>query len=326
MPTQSPDWVRCICSYGPYRDASRLYDFTDGQRLILPMVRRTGVPQPLATQGSFPFAWGYGGVLARKPLQTDHLVQVLEDLDGQALRTTIFPNPCHGGVWSSALEVAGAARIERISRRAHVIDLHGGFEHVWTNRVASKARSGARKAEKHGVEARAYRGGEGVEAFYRLYLRSIDRWAERQHEPKWLAHRRAAHRDPLAKLQHIAGTLRDACRIWIAWRLGQPIAGTIVLIGRNADYILGAMDKCLAGPVNANDLLHARAIEEACHLGCGRYHMGESGQSSSLAQYKQRLGALAFDYEEVHLERLPLTRTDRVLRGAVKRILGFRDT
>ena len=225
-----------------------------------------------------------------------------------------------------ALEVAGAARIERISRRAHVIDLHGGFEHVWTNRRATKARSGARKAEKHGVEARAYRGGEGVEVFYRLYLRSIDRWAERQHEPKRPADRRAAHRDPLAKLQHIAGTLRDACRIWIAWRLGQPIAGTIVLIGRNADYILGAMDKCLAGPVNANDLLHARAIEEACHLGCGRYHMGESGQSSSLAQYKQRLGALAFDYEEVHLERLPLTRTDRVLRGAVKRILGFRDT
>ena len=63
----------------------------------------------------------------------------------------------------------------------------------------------------------------------------------------------------------------------------------------------------------------------ACELGCTAYHLGESGQSASLAQYKEKFGARPVDYAELRMERLPYTRTDQAARSAVKKVLGFRD-
>jgi hypothetical protein len=86
------------------------------------------------------------------------------------------------------------------------------------------------------------------------------------------------------------------------------------------------MDAALAGPTRANYLLHRLAIEDACRAGAERYHMGETGSSVSLAQFKSRFGARRIDYTELRVERLPLTvagsraglvldRGQRVLRG-----------
>jgi hypothetical protein len=85
------------------------------------------------------------------------------------------------------------------------------------------------------------------------------------------------------------------------------------------------MDRALAGPTRANYLLHSLAIEEACAARCRAYHMGESGESSSLAQFKSRFGARPHAYAEYHLERLQWTVIDRRARGAVKRLIRFKD-
>jgi hypothetical protein len=120
--------------------------------------------------------------------------------------------------------------------------------------------------------------------------------------------------------------LRDACRISVAWTPeGEPAAAILVLQGRNAHYTRGMMNKDLAGPTRANYLLHKIAIEDACTAGCRHYHMGESGPSSSLAQFKTRFGASPHPYAEYHLERLPITALDQRARGVVKRIVGFRE-
>jgi hypothetical protein len=161
--------------------------------------------------------------------------------------------------------------------------------------------------------------------FYALWERSLARWAAQQHEPVWLARRRGHHRDPYAKLERIARTLGDACRVWVAWHDGEPAAALIVLQGTNAHYTRGAMDKDLAGPTRANYLLHRLAIEDACAAGCRRYHMGESGRSASLAQFKTRFGARPHPYAEYRLERVPLSAADAGLRTAVKRAIRFRD-
>jgi lipid II:glycine glycyltransferase (peptidoglycan interpeptide bridge formation enzyme) len=123
----------------------------------------------------------------------------------------------------------------------------------------------------------------------------------------------------------MARTLGEACRVWVAWAEGQPAAAILVLQGTNAHYTRGMMDKDLAGPTRANYLLHQLAIEDACNAGCRHYHMGETGSSSSLAQFKTRFGALPHRYAEYHLERLPITAFDRRARTVVKRIIGFRD-
>ena len=47
------------------------------------------------------------------------------------------------------------------------------------------------------------------------------------------------------------------------------------------------MNKDLAEPSRATFLLIRRSIEDACADGCHYYHMGESGNSASLAYFKE---------------------------------------
>ena len=114
-------------------------------------------------------------------------------------------------------------------------------------------------------------------------------------------------------------------RVWVAWKDRRPAACMIVLLGANASDIRGAMDKELAGPTNANDLLQWLAIENACRAGCRRYHLGESGPSHSLAHFKEKFGARPVPYVEYAFESIPFVRADTLIRAAVKRTLRFKD-
>jgi lipid II:glycine glycyltransferase (peptidoglycan interpeptide bridge formation enzyme) len=261
-------------------------------------------------------------LLASEPVRTEDIAAVLTDLRREpGLRTSIRPNPLHGQLWSA---VHGPGLV-KVPRTAHVLDLDGGFDRVWKERFTGTARTAVRKAERSDLVVERDTTGRLVPVFYELFELSLARWAEQQHEPTALARLRGHRRDPQSKLEAIARGIGDACRIWVAWLDGRPAASIVVLVGRNANYTRGAMNKDLAGPTRANYLLQKLAIEDACEAGCPRYHMGETGSSDALAQFKTRFGAVAYDYGEWHLERLPLTRADRWLRGLVKRAIGFRD-
>ena len=86
------------------------------------------------------------------------------------------------------------------------------------------------------------------------------------------------------------------------------------------------MDASVIGSTKANELLVWSAIEDACREGCSAFHMGETAPGSSLATYKEKYGAVPVNYAEYVLERLPITRMEAGLRGAVKRVIGFRET
>src|SRR5512139_2150397 len=322
LPYQSPAWLDAICAGGGYEDASRLYELPGGQQLILPMVRRRGLPAVLAWEASLPPGWGMGGLIARRPLAQQDVEQVFGDLSGRlSLRLSIRPNPRTGAVWAAA-QTAGIAALPRV---AHVLDLEGGFEAVWTKRFTKHTRKQIRKAERSGLVVECDSSGKLVPVFYDLFRRSIDRWAEQQHEPRLLAHWRNERRDSWRKIETIARMLGEACRIWVAWLRGQPVAALLMLQGTNVNDARSVMDKELAAPVCANDLLLKLAIEEACRAGCRYYHLGESGASAGLHHYKGRFGAVPYAYAEYYLERWPLTRLDGQLRGLVKRLIGFRD-
>ena len=321
--TQSPDWLAAQCALGGYDDASVLYEREDGRRLVLPMARRrrAGAGRT-ALRSSFGDGWGMGGLLGAGGVTPDDVAAVCTQLvTGRGLRTLIRPNPLLADPWRAS----GAAAAERIPRVGHVLDLDRGYEHIWKNRFTGGARTNIRKAEKTGVIVEHGASPRHIETFYELFERSLLRWASRQHEPAWLTRARAHHRDPIRKFHVLAETLGDAFTIWLASVDGRPAAAAIVLIGANAHYTRGAMDADIAGPARANYLLHAEAIRHACEAGCRHYHFGESGTSSSLAQFKTRFGAEAYDYDEVRFERLPLTAADRRLRHAVKRAIRFRD-
>lgn len=316
--TQSPEWVDALCTVGGYADASRLYEASDGRRLVLPMVRRTRLP----LLESMPSAWGFGGPLVDGALTADMLAAVVRDLTAQrVLRVHLRPNPLHAPVWEAAVG-AGATVVPR---RAHVLDLAGGYERVWQERFTSETRRQARRAERKGVVVECDTSGRLLPVFHQLLRQSFDRWAAQQHEPRALARYRGWRRDPLPKFEAIAKHLGAACQVWVAWHEGRPAATALVLVGANAHDTRGAMDKAVAGPVGAATLLQVRAIEAACAAGCRTYQLGESGDAEGLDHYKGRFGAVGHPYAEYRLERLPLTAADRLLRTAVKRVIGFRD-
>jgi lipid II:glycine glycyltransferase (peptidoglycan interpeptide bridge formation enzyme) len=246
---------------------------------------------------------------------------VLDDLAALPLvRVGIRPNPLHHAAWAAGCPDG----YRTIDRRAHAIDLRDGFDAVW-QRFSSRARNHVRRAERAEVEVEVDTAGDLLPVFHELFMRSVDRWAAKQHEPRLLARWRAVRRDSVAKMGHVVRDLDGASRLWVAWVGGRPAAAILVLRGANAHYTRGAMDAELAGPARANYLLHRLAIEDACSAGCSTYHMGETGSSRSLAQFKEALGARAHDYADYLTERLPLTTTDRAVRTAVKRALRFRD-
>jgi hypothetical protein len=320
--SHTPAWTDFACRSGDYEDASRLYALPGGRRLVVPIVRRRRLLGRLATEASFPPGWGIGGIVASDGVRPADAAAVFADLAARSVvRTSLRPNPLEAKVWSAA-RPPGAVAIPRL---AHVLALEGGFGSVWKERFTGTARTAVRKAERSGLTVELDTSGRLVSVLYELFERSLERWAGQQHEPRALARWRAHRRDPLRKFELMARTLGEACRVWVAWAEGQPAAAILVLQGTNAHYTRGMMDKDIAGPTRANYLLHQLAIEDACNAGCRHYHMGETGSSSSLAQFKTRFGALPHEYAEYHLERLPITALDRQARQVVKRIIGFRD-
>jgi lipid II:glycine glycyltransferase (peptidoglycan interpeptide bridge formation enzyme) len=296
----------------------------DGRVALLPLVRRTG-PGGSTILQSMPPSWGYGGLVAPDGVAPDLVSMVLDDLAATpALRIRVRPNPLHADAWAEATQ--GRGGVTAVPAHAHVLDLDGGFEQVWKSRMKSTTRTAVRRAERCGVAVETDSTGRLVPVFYDLLLQSFDRWAHQQHEPAWLAQLRGRRRDPIDKFQAITERMGARCQVSVAWFEGQPAAATIVLRGgTNAHYTRGAMDKPLAAHTRANFLLHKTAIEDACASGCRFYHMGESGTSTSLSHFKTRFGAQPCGYAEYWIERVPVYRADRALRGLVKRVIGFRD-
>jgi len=322
LPYQSAAWFDCVCKIGNYENVSRLYSAPDGRQFLMPLVRRRGLPDILTSAASLPSGWGMGGLLASDPILKKDMDAIFADLLRLPfLRTSVRPNPRRGELWAAS-KPEGMIAVPRV---AHVLDLEGGFGKVWSERFKRKTRTAVRKAERLGVVVERDTTGRLVPVFYELLLRSFDRWAKQQNEPRFLTHLRGQRRDPLHKFQALAEQLGDTCHIWVAWVNGQPAATILVLQGGNVNDSRGAIDKAIAARTGANELIQKLAIEDACHAGCNYYHMGESGTSTSLAHYKERFGSLSYAYAEYYSERFPITMIDAGLRKVVKKVINFKD-
>ena len=320
LPTQAPAWTDAVCATGRWVDASRLYRVDGGRKLVLPAVRQR-LGGSLGVEASMPTHWGFGGLIADGGVTAADVRLVLDDLARRRIvRQSIRPNPLHGHMYTEAAPRGSVT----IARRAHVLDLTGGVDVVWKGFSGSRRKS-IRKAERSGVEVECDATGRLLPEFFELYARSEARWAQQQHEPLVLARFRTRFRDTLEKWQTIAAHADGGYRQWVARHDGRPVASIIVMFGANVHHTRGAMDKEFASPVRANDLLFWHAIQAACATGAASYHLGESGWSGPLSDYKERFGARPFDYPELRLERVPITRADTAARAVVKRVIGFQD-
>jgi hypothetical protein len=326
LPEHAPEWIDAICADGRYADASRYYVLDDGRSFVLPLVARRGLLGSGGWLQGYPPSWGIGGLVG-VDADAEVLRLVIDDLwQTRSQRIALRPDPTRWATWQAASGPADAEgrSLLAIPRRAHVIDLSHGAEHAFSQ-FSKSARRGTRAAERAGVRVEIDRTGALLEDYYRLYLLSVDRWAERQHEPRALARFRARRRDPLTKLQAMADHLGKDFAVTLAYVGDQAAFGSITLLGQTAHDTRAAMDRDLVDGTYAGDLVQWRTVQLACELGCTAYHLGESGQSTSLAQFKEKFGARPVDYAELRLERLPWSRADLWSRSVVKRVLRFRD-
>lgn len=323
LETQSAEWADAMCASRGFEDASRLYEFAGGRRVVLPLLRRRTAGVTFH-EASNPLHCGVGGLVAPDTARAEEIAAVLADLNRSPVAVRSFlPHPLVGETWADAWQRADPPSGLVVPRRAHSIDLEGGMDAV-SARFGKLTRRGVRHAQRSGVTVDCGTGGRLVDEFYDLMELATRRWARIQHEPPWLALRRLHHREPRSKFRIIGRHLGERMQIWLARVDGLPIATLLVLRGSNAYYLRGAMDEDKRHH-RANDLLHVSVLADACAAGCRSYYLGDSGWSDNLARYKERLGARPYHYAEYRSERLPVTRAEQAVKGAVKRVIGFKD-
>jgi hypothetical protein len=319
LATQSPHWATALTLAGGFRCDTQVFRFSDGSHAALPFF--TKGRGWLSYGWSPPPAWGFGGLVSDGDMTPAKLDTVLARMEGlSCLGVRIRPNPLAADLWAAAKRPGWTA----IHRLAHVIDLSGGYESV-QRRFRSNAGTYIRRALRHGVQVERGNNEELIAEFHALLGLSLSRWARKQHEPAALARLRGAWRDPRRKFSAMAASLGERFNLYVARIDGRPVAAILVLSGPQAHYTRGAIDEAFAGDSRAAYLLQAIAIEDACREGSTHYHMGETGNSTSLAQFKSRFGAVPVPYAEYCYEHVPLARLDSFARTSVKGLLGFRD-
>lgn len=289
LATQTPGWLDAICAVRPYRDASRLYTWPDGRRLVLPLVRSRLATADRGKELGWPLDWGIGGPVAPGgPVTAEEAATVFADLGRRPGAVAYLrPSPLTHQVWRET----APAHARRHPRSTQIADLSGGYGTVWRERFTSNTRRNVRKAERAGISVEVGNGPQLVREFDRLYRMSVDRWAAQEDAFRLGARWRMWRKDPRRKFAAVARHLGDACQIWLARRQGRAVAGIITLRqGEHAKYWRGAMDKGPAAATGAPTLLQALAIEAACAQGCRYYHMGDSRPDTPVTRFKHRMG------------------------------------
>ena len=318
--TQTPLWTKAMVETGTFIDRSRLYEFEDGRRFVMPLARRRGPAGVVLGDQGFPNGWGIGGLVG-PGIDAGVVAAVFADLRASGVsRVQIRPNPLDGDVFREG----APSSVVALPRRAHVIDLRAGEQDLWT-RFSKAARRGVRKGERAGLEIEHGHDERLVREYYALHEKSVDRWAGQQHEPLAIARFRAERREGLAKWLTIARTLGALCRISVARLDGRPVGAMVLLRGPNGHETRSAFDRDLIAGSDPTYLLTWLGIQEAISVGADWYHLGESGFSARLSDFKERFAAFAYDYADYRVEHFPVTRADLLARNVVKRLIRFKD-
>jgi CelD/BcsL family acetyltransferase involved in cellulose biosynthesis len=319
--SQSPQWSDCLSRESGWKDASRLYQLEDGRRLVLPLAARS-VGGVRVLEESWPYSWGYGGLLAEGgDLGEQDVRVVLADLrDRLGLRTTITPMPMRAGLWSQA--AGPGVGLSRYC--SEVVDLSGGFDAVWV-RFRKAVRNAHRAAERRGVEVLRDTTGRFAPDFARLYASSVERWASEKGQPLALARALARRRDRAGQAAAVMQGIPEECVTWVATWRGEVVAVNVVLL--HGDFVhgwLGVTDRELNRVTRGGMLLDSRVIQDACEKGVRFKLFGESEPDSPVERYKRQFGGHGVDACTLRMERVPLTPVLERSRSAVEALLARR--
>jgi CelD/BcsL family acetyltransferase involved in cellulose biosynthesis len=286
----SPAWNQLIAETHGHPDRTRMYKFDDGCEARLPL---SELPRRWRIVREFiSTVHGYGGPvgddLVRHPW---HVREIARDLAADCRRGTVFhlvedPTPALVDGETPLLRVlleAGLAS-DRFLGFSHVLPLDPDFDAVWRLRFDKKARNQYRKAVESGVQVRTSRRTEDLQAFYRLYESSAQRWDLA--EPPF----------PLSFYERMCDLAAGQLTIWLAEDPeGRPIAASLCLYQAGHAFLwASALDKA-AARLRPNDLLYGEMIRDACQRGCRVFDFGSGEGLASVQAFKEQFGAQRVD-------------------------------
>jgi len=321
-PSLAPGWMDAIASRGPYRDASRLYSFPSGRRMIVPLAARRLLGAPIAEE-SWPHDWGYGGALVEGGLEPTlpEARQILFDLSRRrVLQVAMVSPPQRAALWADA----APKRALTVPHRSQLVDLDGGFATV-SRGISRSTGEHARRANRSGVEIVQANSDALLSDFTRLYTSAERRWGDQKGLPPWLVRRLATSRDRPGQVRAVLQHCPDVVQVWGAFFQGEPVCVSVTL--QHGDIAFGwlaAVDVALSRRTRGSSLLISTQLEAACAKGCRWFDMGESNPGGGVEEHKRQYGAQVHDFVSVHLERLPVLRAIRLSRALALRGMAAR--
>src|SRR3954469_1612933 len=233
---QTPGWLDAICATGKFIDVSRLY-MTEARTVVLPLVRRRGIPALLAIDASPPAYWSTGGVVAAGGPSVAAATMGWKDRLGPRIAgTRIRPHYETRETWRAA----APRGVRAIEQRVHVLDLSGGYGEVWRSRFSSSVRRAIRKGEAAGLEVEVGSSERLAVELHQLYVTWLRLRAQDRGLPPAILLAHNPMRESPQKFAAVAAKLGDNCQFLIARRHGELVAGMMLLThGDHASYWRG---------------------------------------------------------------------------------------
>jgi CelD/BcsL family acetyltransferase involved in cellulose biosynthesis len=266
-------------AFAEYEYEPRMFEFSGGQKVLLPLVRVRRRPRFLRCYEAMPFSLNGMPATADSPLSRDHVVAILE-----RVRPDFFQ--LNAGATSAAVWKTSSfdGLLETVGGSSHVLALDEGMDAIWTRRFSAKVRNQCRSAERRGVEVRVATRQEEFGSYYSIYEAATAGWG--QHTPRY----------PRALFRELGTLLGRGVELKLAYVGGRPIAGILLFHGRRSTlYWSAAVLKEFRSYSPHNALLRA-AIEEACARGMTKFDFGGSGNLESVRAFKESFGARPVDY------------------------------
>lgn len=304
---QLPEYAAAVCALGG-TDASRLYSLADGRRIVVPLIRRPSVPG-LARECGFPTGCGHGGLLADGGVRASDVRAVVADLQRRRAWSVALDGHHQTSERWSGSGVAGWDRVNERHRRVDVVDLSQGFDRLWSSGLDRTVRANVRKAERRGVEVLHDPSAQATDRFYQTYLAWVEERLASSVLPAPVARAMARRRDSIRKVRAVTSELGEACRVYLAWHDGRPVAASIMLV--HGSYAIGwrtASIKALAGPLAANTALHVTGLRDAAAAGVRYFDLGQSSDAPGLLAYKHSLGGRPRQVVDLRIEPSIVTR------------------
>ena len=320
--SQSPAWADCVARRPGWRDASRLYT-VGGRQLVLPLAGRD-IAGVRVEEHSWPYGWGYGGLLAEGGrIHPADVEVVVRDLARRRLaRASVTPMPLRAASWDCP-QVSG---VLTVPYQSGIVDLSGGYDAVW-RRFDGSVRNARRRAERMGVEVHRDVTGSFAPQLSLLYAASVERWARDRGQPVRLARGLARLRNRVNHAASLMVALGESCPAWMATWRGEVVAIRVAAVhGNYAHGLIAATDIALARHTRAAMALDAVILERVCAEGTRWFLLGESDAGGSVARYKRQFGAFEVRHSSVLMERLPAHWLASRSRSIAERALARRAT